>query len=74
VVYGLFQADEGIIVNKDNCAQLLANEATRVFHDRLINADDREIFYKILADNLHDYFKVSWLKVDVNGILIGRCS
>ncbi|XP_064622088.1 dynein axonemal heavy chain 6-like isoform X2 [Lineus longissimus] len=60
VVYGLFQADEGIIVNKDNCAQLLANEATRVFHDRLINAEDREIFYKILADNLHDYFKVRW--------------
>ncbi|XP_074663059.1 dynein axonemal heavy chain 6-like [Tubulanus polymorphus] len=60
VVHGLFQADETIIVNKDNCAQLLANEATRVFHDRLICHEDRSVFYKILSDNLHDYFKVRW--------------
>ena len=58
VISGLFQAEETMIVNKDNCAQLLANEATRVFHDRLVDKDDRTVFYTALADILHDYFKV----------------
>ena len=62
VVGGLFQADDKIIVNGDNCAQLFAHEATRVFHDRLVNNEDKTEFFKMLADNLHDYFKVSYSK------------
>ena len=58
VVTGLLRADEGVIVNSDNCAQLFAHEATRVFHDRLVNVEDRTIFYEMLSDILHDYFKV----------------
>ena len=58
VVTGLLQAEESVIVNSDNCAQLLAHEATRVFHDRLVDEADRQAFYAMLADNLHDYFKV----------------
>ena len=52
------QANEHVILNSDNCAQLYAHEATRVFHDRLVDAADRRTFYELLADNLHDYFKV----------------
>lgn len=59
MITGLLQADEGVIVNSTNCAQLFAHEATRVFHDRLVDDTDRKVFYQMLADNLHDYFKVS---------------
>ncbi len=68
VITGLFQAEEFVIVNSDNCAQLFAHEATRVFHDRLINDEDRGIFYEMLADNLHDYFKVHTLCTLATGI------
>ena len=60
VIQGLMQAHETVIVNSDNCAQLFAHEATRVFHDRLVDSQDKETFYKSLADNLHDYFKVNY--------------
>ncbi|XP_059157269.1 dynein axonemal heavy chain 6-like [Physella acuta] len=60
VIQGMLQAHSSVIMGKENCAQLLAHEATRVFHDRLINHEDREVFFQILADNLHDYFKVRW--------------
>ena len=54
----MLQAHSSVLVSRDNAAQLFAHEATRVFHDRLISAEDRSIFYQYLADNLHDYFKV----------------
>ena len=52
------QADPSAVVNSDNCAQLFAHEATRVFHDRLTDLEDRTSFFSILADTLHDFFKV----------------
>ena len=56
----MFQADEKVIVNGDICAQLFAHESTRVFHDRLTTHEDKTEFFAMLADNLHDYFKVKW--------------
>ena len=64
VITGLLQADEGVIVNSDNCAQLFAHEATRVFHDRLVDHGDRTIFFQMLADNCHDFFKVCYIVQD----------
>jgi dynein heavy chain len=58
VIQGLLQANENVVVGKDNCAQLLAHEATRIFHDRLVSPEDRRTFFEVLSDNLHDYFKV----------------
>eukprot|EP00105_Crassostrea_gigas_P038198 XP_019922346.1 PREDICTED: dynein heavy chain 6, axonemal [Crassostrea gigas] len=60
VIQGLLQAHESVIVSKDNVAQLFAHEATRVFHDRLICAEDRDTFFQFLSDTLHDHFKVKW--------------
>ncbi|XP_053375273.1 dynein axonemal heavy chain 6-like isoform X4 [Mercenaria mercenaria] len=60
VIQGMLQAHNTVVVSKDNCAQLFAHEATRVFHDRLVCAEDRNLFFQFLADNLHDYFKVKW--------------
>ncbi|KAK3576323.1 hypothetical protein CHS0354_039732 [Potamilus streckersoni] len=60
IFQGLIQAHEGVIISKDNVAQLFAHEATRVFHDRLVSLEDRKLFFQFLSDNLHDYFKVQW--------------
>ena len=52
------QAEDGVILNRDNCAQLFSHEATRVFHDRLVDDEDRQAFFPMLSDILHDHFKV----------------
>ncbi|OWF46435.1 Dynein heavy chain 6, axonemal [Mizuhopecten yessoensis] len=62
VIQGLLQAHETVIISKDNSALLFAHEATRVFHDRLIFHEDRDMFFQFLSDILHDYFKVKWSK------------
>ena len=53
-----FQADESVIVSREMVAQLFAHEATRIFHDRLTDDNDRKTFYQFLSDDLHNYFKV----------------
>lgn len=58
MIQGLLQASEDVVVNRDLCAQLLAHEVTRTFHDRLICQEDREKFFVFLSEMLHDYFKV----------------
>lgn len=63
MIQGLLQAHESVIVSKDNVAQLFAHEATRVFHDRLICAEDRDTFFQFLSDTLHDHFKVIYSRV-----------
>eukprot|EP00079_Xenopus_tropicalis_P035681 XP_017949452.1 PREDICTED: dynein heavy chain 14, axonemal [Xenopus tropicalis] len=62
VLQGLLQASESVTVTRDSAALLLAHEATRVFHDRLTQAADREQFFQFLSDELHNYFKISWPK------------
>ncbi|KAJ8308273.1 hypothetical protein KUTeg_013147 [Tegillarca granosa] len=59
IIQGLLHAHESVIVSRDNVAQLFAHEATRIFHDRLTNHEDRAFFFSFLADNLHDFFKTS---------------
>ncbi|KAM3930843.1 dynein axonemal heavy chain 14 [Leptodactylus fuscus] len=59
VLQGLFQASESIIITKDMAAQLLVHETSRVFHDRLVDAADREIFYQCLSEEVLNYFKIS---------------
>lgn len=71
VIQGLLQATEEVIVNRDLCAQLLAHEVTRTFHDRLISQEDREKFYVFLSEMLHDYFKVS---ISTKVIILTRMS
>ena len=73
VIQGLLQANEAVVVGKDNCAQLFAHEVTRVFHDRLVCPEDRRTFFEILSDNLHDYFKVTQF-VEILFLLAKACS
>ena len=60
VMEGLLQAHPSVISLREHCAQLLGHEATRVFHDRLVDEADREFFYKVLSDELHNGFRVRW--------------
>ncbi|XP_071996145.1 dynein axonemal heavy chain 14 isoform X2 [Engystomops pustulosus] len=60
VLQGLFQANESVIITKDLAAQLLVHETTRIFHDRLVDAGDRENFYQYLSEEILNYFKISW--------------
>ncbi|XP_072106568.1 dynein axonemal heavy chain 6-like, partial [Mobula birostris] len=57
VIDGLLRADETDIVSKNKAVVLFAHEVTRVFHDRLSNTKDRQMFYTFLSDDLHNYFK-----------------
>ncbi|XP_067883713.1 dynein axonemal heavy chain 6-like [Heterodontus francisci] len=60
VIQGLLQAHESDIVSRDKTIILFAHEVTRVFHDRLSDVKDRQMFYTFLSDDLHNYFKVKW--------------
>ncbi|XP_032239531.2 dynein axonemal heavy chain 6 isoform X3 [Nematostella vectensis] len=60
LIEGMLQAHPTIITIREHFAQLLAHEASRVFHDRLINQDDRAYFYDVLSKQLHLGFKVRW--------------
>ncbi|KAG8443822.1 hypothetical protein GDO86_009129 [Hymenochirus boettgeri] len=68
VLQGLLQANETVIVTKESAALLLAHEAARVFHDRLVECKDRETFYQLLSDELLNYFK-DFIYEDLNGFL-----
>ncbi|XP_059839458.1 dynein axonemal heavy chain 6-like [Hypanus sabinus] len=57
VIDGLLRADNTDIVSKNKAMVLFAHEVTRVFHDRLSNTKDRQMFYNFLSDDLHNYFK-----------------
>ena len=58
VIDGLMQADGTIILNVKSMVQLFTHEATRVFHDRLIDSADSLTFHQILSSVLYDRFKV----------------
>ncbi|CAM4551630.1 unnamed protein product [Caretta caretta] len=62
VLQGLLQAHRSVIVSKETAALLFVHETTRVFHDRLIESAEREIFYQFLSNELNNYFKITWTK------------
>ncbi|XP_043531479.1 dynein axonemal heavy chain 6-like [Chiloscyllium plagiosum] len=57
VVQGLLQAHESEIASREKTIILFAHEVSRVFHDRLSDKKDRQMFYTFLSDDLHNYFK-----------------
>ncbi|KYO43526.1 hypothetical protein Y1Q_0013563 [Alligator mississippiensis] len=57
VLQGLLQAHRSIIVSKETTALLFVHETTRVFHDRLTELAEREIFHNFLSNELCNYFK-----------------
>ena len=53
------------ILDGEAFAKLWIHECSRVFHDRLINDDDREIFRDIIIDLIKTKFKFNWNKGDI---------
>ncbi|KAH0622660.1 hypothetical protein JD844_025155, partial [Phrynosoma platyrhinos] len=57
VLEGLLQAHRSVIVSKETTALFFVHESTRVFHDRLIDSAEKEIFYNFLSNEINNYFK-----------------
>ena len=55
-VQGILQADPGTIRETKQMFRLFCHEALRVFHDRLINLDDKNYFYNILSEMSSKHF------------------
>ena len=53
---GITQADVGVIRDTPQITRLFYHETLRVFHDRLINHEDKDYFYEILAEMAQKYF------------------
>ena len=55
-VTGILQADTGVIRDNKQVFRLFCHEAMRVFHDRLINKEDKGFFYSILSEMAGKHF------------------
>ncbi|CAH8627144.1 unnamed protein product [Schistosoma bovis] len=55
-IQGVLQGDVSVIRNKQSISRLFYHEAQRVFHDRLINQEDKMFFNQILSEMALKYF------------------
>uniref|UniRef100_F6U200 AAA+ ATPase domain-containing protein n=1 Tax=Monodelphis domestica TaxID=13616 RepID=F6U200_MONDO len=60
LLHGLLQANKAVVVSKETVALFFVHEATRVFHDRLIDSEERNFFFKLLSSELELYFEIIW--------------
>uniref|UniRef100_A0A6I8NU96 Dynein axonemal heavy chain 6 n=1 Tax=Ornithorhynchus anatinus TaxID=9258 RepID=A0A6I8NU96_ORNAN len=58
-VQGILQCDSGAIRNKTQIFRLFCHECQRVFHDRLINNEDKEYFHTMLSEMASKHFGIS---------------
>eukprot|EP00074_Homo_sapiens_P031231 NP_001364.1 dynein heavy chain 14, axonemal isoform 1 [Homo sapiens] len=58
LLLGLLQADRTVVNSKEMAALLFVHEATRVFHDRLIDFTDKSLFYRLLSRELENCFQI----------------
>ncbi|XP_012945205.1 dynein heavy chain 6, axonemal [Aplysia californica] len=55
-VQGMLQADPGVIRDRLQIFRLFVHETQRVFHDRLINSEDKMFFHQIMAEMASKHF------------------
>ncbi|XP_076770738.1 dynein axonemal heavy chain 14 [Arvicanthis niloticus] len=60
LLLGLMQADKSVINSKEMAALLLVHEASRVFHDRLIEHSEKSLFYQLLSAELQNHLQINW--------------
>ena len=56
IIAGVLQADPGVIREHNQIFRLFCHEAQRVFHDRLINKEDKTYFYGMLSEMSSKHF------------------
>ncbi|GFO48624.1 dynein heavy chain 6, axonemal-like [Plakobranchus ocellatus] len=56
VVQGILQADAGTFREKIHIIRLFIHETQRVFHDRLINKEDKFYFHRLMSEICEKYF------------------
>jgi len=49
-----------VVRDESAAARLWIHEVSRVFHDRLINTDDRQWFYDLIMELMSRHFKVKF--------------
>eukprot|EP00741_Cyanophora_paradoxa_P000409 tig00000404_g400.t1 len=65
VFQGVLMAKPTVISHSDQMVRLWMHECLRVFHDRLINNEDKNYFTNLLAELLKRIFKLGWTHEDV---------
>ncbi|KAF8560849.1 hypothetical protein P879_09241 [Paragonimus westermani] len=55
-IQGILQCDSAVIRDKAGITRLFMHEALRVFHDRLINQEDKGFFNEMLVEMTSKYF------------------
>lgn len=63
MLIGVLQADPGVIRDGGQIFRLFCHEAQRVFHDRLINKEDKRYFNTILSEMSQKHFSQVWNKI-----------
>ena len=58
-IQGTLQADPGTFRENTQIMRLFYHECLRVFHDRLINKEDKSYFYFLMRDVRVFFFKIS---------------
>ena len=53
---GMLQADPGVTRDAHNVFRLFVHETQRVFHDRLVNGDDKAYFNQIMSEMASKHF------------------
>ena len=56
LITGMLQADPGVIRDNHQIFRLFVHETQRVFHDRLINNEDKFYFHQIMAEMASKHF------------------
>jgi dynein heavy chain len=65
VIQGITMVDSRIVSNPDSVIKLWIHELSRVFHDRLINRDDRRWFTDAVVKVLMQVFRKDWTHEEV---------
>lgn len=60
VFQGLSKSNPRAIASEDSAIKLWAHECLRVFQDRLISIQDRDLFQTLLNEKLVEKFKKKW--------------
>ncbi|XP_064451600.1 dynein axonemal heavy chain 14 [Mirounga angustirostris] len=62
LLLGLLQAEKVVVNSRQMAALFLVHEATRVFHDRLMEYTEKGLFYQLLSKEIETYFQIQWTK------------